>query len=123
MIKLSSISLAIIAAFILAVACSGDTNSVETGIVIKARPVIYVTMETNHVYALWHKGSLLDEWELMWPFGEMVVSNTPKRMVMEWSESAPTGFFFLEVDGEGFPTNNVANAAVSTGVPPIPTGE
>ena len=123
MIKLAPISLGIVFFWLLAVAAFGVDHGIEEGVRIETRPVVFVYTQTNHVYTLWFKASLADEWKVVLPCEHMTITNAPTRMIIEWSVDAPHAFFWLQVDGQPLPTNNAPNSAVSAGVPAIPTGE
>lgn len=109
--------IAILAIFLLTLPFRGYAT--EEGIVIKARPVIYVTMMTNHVYTLYHTDDLTKAWEPMFGMMNMVVTNTNKRLVIEWDEDRPVGFFKLEKDGK-FIETVITNAKAIISSPPIP---
>ena len=92
----------LIALLLVASVSWAETNSTVTGITIEQRPVIVITMETNHVYRLWMKDKLSDPWQIV-PFMEhFTCTGTPKRVILEKGVNADTGFYKLEMD---FSTN------------------
>ena len=124
MIKFATLTLLIVALFVGAVICFGDTNIVA-GVQIRTRPVIYVTMDANTTNTLWYREALTDEWEMSFFLHDYVTGTNRQRMIVEssrWDENSNTGFFWLQVNGASNAQYS-AESTVSMELPPIPNGE
>jgi hypothetical protein len=95
-------SMLFVALVILLIACivADGAERPKAGIVIRNRPVIIITMTTGHVYTVWHRACLCDEWEPEFYMTRMVVSNKPRRIEMTLSEAKASEFFWLQIDGD-----------------------
>lgn len=102
--------LLVILSLFLVIAAYGLTNNTSrTGVKLKTKIVVEVTMDEPGVYQLWGKQKLTDPWAPMPAMEKMTVGTNAMRVSIEGAafDHSRTYFFDLRCDGATVKTNDI----------------